>query len=68
MVIPFSNYSAKTQSLYTLLYLNADYFSWPFMITNFVFIRFENRSLLKPVIGGVTSVAHLITGYEQTQS
>ena len=29
--------------------------------------HFENRVLLKPVIAGVASVAHFITGHEQTQ-
>ena len=28
---------------------------------------FENRVPLKPVLGGVAGVAHLINGYEQTQ-
>ena len=31
------------------------------------FESFENRVPLKPVLGGVASVASLITGHEQTQ-
>ena len=30
-------------------------------------MSFENRVMLKPVLGGVADVAHLITGHKQTQ-
>ena len=38
------------------------------MITGFILNPFENKMLLEPVVGGVPSVAHVITGHEQTQS
>ena len=35
-------------------------------MNEFILRYFENRVLLKPMLGGVASVAYFITGHEQT--
>ena len=40
---------------------------WSFGIIEFIYSHFENRVLLKSVLGGVAGFAHFITGQEQTQ-
>ena len=44
---------------FPVLHYNADYIFWSFGIIGFIFGYFENRILLKPVLGYVASVAHL---------
>ena len=46
-----------------------DYIFWTFGIIEFIFshLKIEFR-LIKPVLGGVVGVAHLITGHEQTNT
>ena len=40
---------------------------WSFGIIRYIFSYLENRILLQPALVSVTSVAHFITGLEQTQ-
>ena len=42
----------------------ADYIFSSFGIIEFIYSHFENRILLKPVLGGVASFAHFIIGHE----
>lgn len=46
---------------------SADYIFWSFGIIEFFYSYLENRVLLKPVLEGVASVVHFITGHEQPQ-
>ena len=46
---------------------SADYIFWSYGIIEFISSYFENRVLLKPVLGGVASVACFTTDHEQTQ-
>ena len=47
---------------------SADYIFWSFGVIGFVFnFFFENRVLLKPVLGGMASVPHFIIGHDQSQ-
>ena len=39
----------------------------PFVIIEFIYIHFENRVLLKTVLGGVADDAYFSTGLEKTQ-
>ena len=44
------------------VYFYADYIFWSFGIVELILSYSDNRVLLKPVLGGVASVAHSITG------
>ena len=41
---------------------------WSFGLVGFFKSHFDDRALLKPVVGSVTSVAHFITDHEVTQN
>ena len=43
---------------------SVDYIFWSFGIIGFILSYFENRKLVRPVLGALASVAHFITGHE----
>ena len=47
---------------------SADYIFWSFGIIGLNLRYFENRVMLKPVLGGMVRIAHFILGHEQTLS
>ena len=50
-----------------LHHYSADCILWSFGLIRLILSYFENRILLKPMIGGVASIAHFNTDHEKTQ-